>query len=126
MQAREPKIFGARSSSGLMMAAPLKNRWPTFALGCRASRSSCFSIIDACPLDKHAQHPNLRRERLDAAMAALIGKKSSRNPLPGDRDEQALLWMADQGAYLSQKSDLRLATEAAKKFFGDDSLVKPE
>jgi hypothetical protein len=78
-----------------------------------------------------------RRERLNAAMQALVGKKLSRNPVPGDldgRDDEALLWMGGEygddrtlfdwkpGTSAVNKrprarSDRRLALDAARLFF---------
>ena len=84
-----------------------------------------IAIIDAHPLGRHSGSPIVRRQRLDAAMRALVGHKSFPFPLPGDRDEGAIIWMAgEQYNRRPRVSDLALATEAAKKFFGDDALVR--
>jgi hypothetical protein len=70
-----------------------------------------------------AAHPvsaKTDRERLNAAMKALVGHKSSGSLFAGDPDERALLWMKRQqlDRRRSEKmvSDRSLAIEAATKF----------
>jgi hypothetical protein len=61
------------------------------------------------------------RERLNTAMKALLGRKSSDNLFVNDPDERALLWMKRRQLELRRNnkkvSDRALAIEAAGKFF---------
>jgi len=63
------------------------------------------------------------RERLNAAMKALLGRKSNANLFANDPDERALLWMKRRQMELRRDkkkvSDRSLAVDAASKFFND-------
>jgi hypothetical protein len=75
-----------------------------------------IAIIRAHPTDGTA------RDRLETAMLALFGHKSSGRPFPGeDKVETALLWMAEERHRLraakGRVSDRSLASQAAQRFF---------
>lgn len=76
-----------------------------------------LGIIDANPVNSG----QTRRQRLNAAMLALVGRKSTGNPTADDLDDRALLWMKNQQFVRSlnrrKPSDLELGKEAAAKFF---------
>lgn len=76
-----------------------------------------LGIIDGNPVTSG----KTQRQRLNAAMVALIGRKSTGNPTTNDLDDRALLWMKEQQFRRSlngkKPSDSELGEEAAAKFF---------
>lgn len=113
---------------------------PGQAFGATAFERLLLSIISAHP----DQSGKTSKQRLDAAMKALVGERASPHREPGDRDDRALVWMgserhidkANQDMYfinhrlkLNQtaapprkpRSDLALAEEAADLFFGQEN-----
>lgn len=73
-----------------------------------------------CIIAAHPVPAKTDRERLNAAMQALVGHKSSGNLFADDPDERALLWMKRRQLDLlrvkKKVSDRSLAIDAATKF----------
>ena len=73
-----------------------------------------------CIIAAHPGGKKTDRQRLDAAMKALTGAKSSGNPFADDKDDQALLWMKAREIEIrregAEPSDSEIARAAAAKF----------
>lgn len=83
-----------------------------------------FAIIAANPVSS-GETP---RQRLNAAMKALVGRKSTGNPPADDPDDKALLWMKSEQLRLrrlgQKQSDRSLAIQAAGKFLAGFEIDK--
>jgi hypothetical protein len=81
-----------------------------------------LELLLQCIIAGHPRGNKTERQRLDAAMKALTGRKSSGNPFADDKDDQALLWMKTRELELQRKgapsSNSELARAAATKFLG--------
>ena len=92
------------------------------AFGATLIEQLLYGIIVAHPLSTKAGTAASKtdEQRLNAAMKALFDRKRSRNPLPGDIDDKALLWMKEDQKRAQREgkkvSDRALAIQAAQKF----------
>jgi hypothetical protein len=81
-----------------------------------------IELLLQCIIAAHPAGNKTDRQRLDAAMTALTGHKSSGNPFADDKDDQALLWMKAREFELRREgvssADIELARAAAEKFLG--------